>query len=139
MKKNLFKKDKTESPEQVFKEAKRCYANAREVLKKSPVRFGAYEDSKFVREASAMAYLAALRAFDGYLLKKGWSSDKLPASIDECYAALRTIPHNGKLKNALTVVYQNLHILAYYRGGVGEKMVKEGFSRAREIMDMLSS
>lgn len=134
MKKSLLKKEKTESSEQVFKEAKRYYANAKEALKKSPVRFGAYEDSKYVREASAMAYLAALRAFDGYL----WSGDKLPASIDECYAALRTIPHNGKLKNALTVVYQNLHILAYYRGGVGEKMVKEGFLRAREIMDMLS-
>ena len=113
MRKVSFKKEKLVSHEQVFKEARRYYANAKETLKKSPVKYGAYEDSKYVREASAMAYLAALRAFDGYLLKQGWRSDKLPASIDECFSAMQTIPRNGKLKNALTVVYQNLHLLAY--------------------------
>ena len=39
----------------------------------------------------------------------------------------KKIPHNGKLKAALKIAYENLHLFAYYRGATGVKLVKEGF------------
>jgi hypothetical protein len=32
---------------------------------------------------------------------------------------------------AMMLVYQNLHILDYYRGGVSVEMIKEGFKHAK--------
>ncbi|MCC6012070.1 hypothetical protein LM594_03720 [Candidatus Caldipriscus sp.] len=40
-------------------------------------------------------------------------------------SAVEKIPRNGKLMANLITAYQNLHILAYYRGGVGVQMIKE--------------
>jgi hypothetical protein len=51
---------------------------------------------------------------------------------------LRKIPYNGKLRSALEVVYQNLHILAYYRGGIDTKMIKFGIERVEEIINIFS-
>lgn len=50
----------------------------------------------------------------------------------------KKIPLNGKLNAALTIVYQNLHIFAYYRGGLSTQMVKEGFESARKVIEMIS-
>ncbi|MFQ6114645.1 MAG: DUF5618 family protein [bacterium] len=137
---NMKKKFATpKSPKEAFAEAKALYENARETLKKSPVEFDAYKKPKYVKEASAMAYLAALRAIDGYLLSMGTLPDKLPTSIIEYEKALRRIPKNGKLMVALEIAYQNLYIFGYYRGGIGVKMIKEGFSKAKFIIDTLSN
>lgn len=127
------------SMQEALDEAKRYFKNAKETLKKSPIEFGIYTEPKYVKEATGMGYLSALRAIDSYLLAKGTKPDKLPTSIEEYMKALRKIPHNGKLIAALTVVYQNLHIFAYYRSGVGVNMIKEGFMRAKEIIDTFSN
>ncbi|MFZ8832952.1 MAG: hypothetical protein ACO2O5_01915 [Candidatus Caldipriscus sp.] len=34
----------------------------------------------------------------------------------------------------LITAYQNLHIFAYYRGGVGVQMIKEGIKSVEEII-----
>jgi hypothetical protein len=91
-----------------------------------------------VKEACGLGYLAPLRAIDGYLLATGTPWDKLPTSIIEVEKALQKIPRNGKLIAAMTIVYQNLHILGYYRGGIGVEMIKEGFKHAKFIIDRLS-
>lgn len=134
--KNKFRIPK--SPKEAFEEAEQFYKNAKETLAKSPIEFGAYQKPKFVKEASAMAYLAALRAIDGYLLSKGIHSKNLPSSIVEYEQAVDKIPHNGKLAVSLEVAYQNLHIFGYYRGGIDIEMIKSGFNRARFIIDTLS-
>ncbi|MEW6007842.1 MAG: DUF5618 family protein [bacterium] len=134
MAKKIFPKD----PGEAFSEAKRYLENAKETLARSPIEYGAYKDRKYVKEASAMGYVAALTAIDGYLLSIGTSRDKLPTSIDEYTKSLRKIPHNGKLMTALTVLYENLHIFGYYRGGVSVEMIKDGFQKARFIIDTLS-
>jgi len=126
------------NPESAFSNAKRYFTNAKETLAKSPIEYDRYKDEKYVKEASGMAYLAALQAIDGYLLSIGVSSDKLPTSITEYEKSLRKIPHNGKLMAAMATVYENLHILGYYRGGVGVGMIKEGFQKAKLIIDTLS-
>jgi hypothetical protein len=52
--------------------------------------------------------------------------------------ALKGLPHDGKLMTALEIVYQNLHIFGYYRGGISVEMIKDGFQKAKIIIDTLS-
>jgi hypothetical protein len=124
--------------EEAFAEAYKLYENAKELLAKSPIEYGIYKDTKRVKEACGLGYLAPLRAIDGYLLATGTPSDKLPTSIIELEKALQKIPRNGKLMTAMTIVYQNLHIFGYYRGGVNVDMIKAGFRYAKFIIDRLS-
>ncbi len=125
--------------EQAIADAKRYLANARETIAKSPIsKTGKlYTDAKYVREGAGIAYLAALKAIDGWLIGKGVSSDKLPKSIEEYWQARRKIPYDGLFTDYFTLVYQNLHIAAYYQGQVSITVVKEGLSAVREIISML--
>lgn len=49
-----------ESMQQALEEAVKYFHNAKEILKKSPIQFGIYTEPKYVKEAAAMGYLAAL-------------------------------------------------------------------------------
>jgi len=62
--------------------------------------------------------------------------DELKKEIPEGLLDIMNIPGMGPRKTK--IVYENLHIFAYYRGGVGVEMVKEGFNNAKIIIDMLS-
>lgn len=138
-KKTKYKREILTTREEALKAAYRYLDNAKETIAKVPVEYGRYTDSKYVSEAAGMAYLAALRAIDSYLLDKGVNHDQLPKSIKGYWAALdKYIPLNGKLAASLDTVYENLHIFAYYRSGVGVEMVKEGFANAKKIIDMLA-
>ena len=124
--------------EEAISEAKRFLRNAKEILSKTEIEYGRiYKDPKATREAAGIAYLAALLAIDGYLISKGVPRDKLPTSIEGYMDAVRKIPKNGKLMANLITAYQNLHILAYYRGGVGVEMIKEGLKSVEEIIKIL--
>ncbi len=46
------------------------------------------------------------------------------------------LAHNSKIKNAFHNVYENLHILGYYRGG-DINTVKSCFENAKKIIDIL--
>jgi len=126
------------TPAEAFDEAELFFSNAKETLTKIQIKYDAYEKPKYVKEASAMGYLAALRAIDGYLLSKGIPPKNLPSSIIEYQQVIAKIPHNGRLIYALELAYQDLHIFGYYRGGIGVNMIKEGFNNARYIIDTLS-
>ena len=122
-----------------FKEAFRCYENAKETLKQLKIVYKTYEDSKYVSEACGIGYLGVLKALNGYLILRGIEPGKLPESYQGYLSALRKyLVHNGKIKSALTVVYQNLHILGYYREGVNVDMIKSGFECAKFIIDSFS-
>lgn len=125
------------TPKEAFGKAEAFYKNAQDVLKKSPIEFGVYKEPKYVKEASAMAYLDALRAIDGYLLSKGVLPQNLPTSIMEYEKAVMKIPQNGRLLVTLEVIYQNFHIFGYYRGGIDVEMIKSSFSKVRFIIDTL--
>jgi hypothetical protein len=124
--------------DEAISEAKRFLKNAKEILSKTEIEYGKiYKDPKATREAAGIAYLAALLAIDGYLISKGTPKDKLPTSIDGYMDAVRKIPRNGKLMANLITAYQNLHILAYYRGGVNVDMIKAGLKSVEEIINIL--
>lgn len=120
-------------------EAYRYLANAKETLGKSQIEYGRYCDSKYVREAAGMAYLSALKALDVYLISVGTEKGKLPKSIEGYWAMIRKkIPLNGKLSAALSTVYENMHIDAYYRGHTNVDLVKAGFENARKVIEMIN-
>jgi hypothetical protein len=124
--------------EEAISEAKRFLKNAKEILSKTEIEYGKiYKDPKATREAAGIAYLAALLAIDGYLISKGTPKDKLPTSIDGYMDAVRKIPRNGKLMANLITAYQNLHVFAYYRGGVNVDMIKAGLKSVEEIINIL--
>ena len=136
MSKKKYQKIRTK--EQAISEAFRYLANAKETLSRIPIEHGkVYSDSKYVREASGIAYLAPLRAIDGYLLDKGTHPDKLPNSIDDYWDVLNKMDNSGVLKANLHVVYESLHLSAYYRGSIDVQMVKSGMQSAREIVNLL--
>lgn len=127
-----------ESKKELIKEAKRYLANGKETIAKSPIEGKLYVDEKYVREGAGIAYLAALKAIDGYLVGKGISKDKLPKSIEEYWAMKKKyIPHNGKFSQSLTIAYKTLHIAAYYQGLNTISNVKEGMQAVKEIITML--
>jgi len=130
--------EKIDSKTDAIVQARRYLHNAKETLSKSSIEYERYTDAKYVKEAAGIAYLAPLMAIDGYLIGKGISQEKLPHSIEGYFIAIQQhIPLNGKLRAKLSTVYENLHILAYYRGGVNVTMFKEGLKCAKEIVDML--
>lgn len=132
-----MKNIKSNNPNSI-QEAYRYLTNAKQTLGNSPLEYGRYSDSKYVREAAGIAYLSALKAIDVFLLSRGVSEDDLPKSIEEYREAVtKKMPHNGKLKAALDTVYENLHKLAYYQGGTDVKMVKSGLENCKKIIEMI--
>ncbi|MEW6687241.1 MAG: DUF5618 family protein [Candidatus Edwardsbacteria bacterium] len=113
------------SPEVYDQEARQYYQNAKELLKKSSVKYDRYQDKKSIQEACATCYLAVLKAIDGYLLSRGLTSPFVPPPMGEGRVGSdgywnllnKYLTRNGKIKNAFSTVSENLHILGYYRGG----------------------
>ena len=138
-KKAKYKREILTTREEALKAAHRYFDNAKKTISKVPVEYGRYTDSKYVSEAAGTAYLAALRAIDSYLLGKGIHHDQLPKSIKGYWTALdKYIPLNGKLAASLDTVYENLHVFAYYRNGIGVGLIKEGFNCVKKIIDMMA-
>lgn len=132
-----MKNSKSNNPNSI-QEAYRYLANAKQTLSNSPIEYGRYSDSKYVSEAAGIAYLAALKAINVFLLSREMQESELPQSIEGYREMMRTkMPHNGKLKASLQIIYENLHILAYYRGGTGIKMIKEGLENCKKIIEMI--
>lgn len=131
--------EKILSKEQAISEAKRYLSNAKETIAKSPISITGklYEDPKYIREGAGIAYLAALKAIDGWLIGKGISNDKLPKSIEEYWAVRKQIPYNGKFTDDFTLAYQNLHIGAYYQGILDIQFIKNGLKAVKEIIEIL--
>ena len=101
-----------------MKEALRHLQNAKEILRKAPIEDGRYADVKYVQEACGVAYLAVLKAIDGYLLNKGLGRKELPRSVSAYRKVLQKYLdiHDGKLLREFDVIYDELHIAGYYRG-----------------------
>lgn len=101
-----------------MKEAPRYLNNAREILSKAPIEDNRYSDVNPVQEACSTAYLAVLKAIDGYLLKRGLTKQELPKSVDGYRKALQKYlaVRDGTLLRQFEGLYDELHIAGYYRG-----------------------
>ncbi|MEW6006770.1 MAG: DUF5618 family protein [bacterium] len=123
-----------------MKESLRYLNNAKEILRKAPIEDNDYSDVKYVQEACGTAYLAILKAVDGYLLNKGLLKKELPKSYEAYSSALRKHLdiHNGKLFRQFDRLYHELHIAGYYRGDLyNVNMVKEALKSAKAFIEKI--
>ncbi len=117
--------------------AARYFANAKELLSKSPIEDHLYTDIKYVQEACGTAYLAVLKAIDDFLLNRGICQRELPDSVEGYREMLRKhlSIHNGKLTKEFDMLYKTLHIAGYYRGLLENvNIVKEAFKAAKAFI-----
>ncbi|MEW6104731.1 MAG: DUF5618 family protein [bacterium] len=123
-----------------MKEALRYLSNAKEILRKTPIEDNNYTDVKYVQEACGTAYLAILKAINGYLLNKGLLKKELPKSYEAYTKALRKYVsvHNGKLFKQFDYLYDELHIAGYY-GGLLHNVhrVKDALKSAKDFIEKI--
>ena len=135
-KKEFNKTGLPKTPRDCISEAKRYYENAKHIRKSILVKDNTYTDVKTLQKACGIGYLSALFAIDGFLMTKGIKRSELPISIEGYWDMLeKHAQKNGTLTRELTVAYQNLHILGYYRGGIDVEMIKSGFKNAKLLID----
>jgi Domain of unknown function (DUF5618) len=106
-----------------------------------PIDHNRYEDPKYVQTAAGIGYIAALEALNTVIVLPDIEKDE-PNSIDAYRDAVHSrIKSNQKANMAnLNTAYENLHILAYYRRGVGvHQMVKEGLQAVKYLIDLAES
>ncbi len=118
-----------------YLESLRYMDNAKENLKKAGKDDGLYDDIKYVRTASGIAYNAVLIALDEYLKRKEDNDYKKPKSIEDY--TKRIAKQNKKLLTLVNDVYDNLHILGYYHGTKSVKNIQAGFEEAYAIIDFI--
>jgi hypothetical protein len=122
-----------------FNEAVRYYKNAKQILGQAEIQYNRYVDTKPVQESAGMAYLAMLKAIDGFLIESGIDPNHLPTStVDYQLALKRFSARNGKVLAAFHTAREHLHVFGYYRGGTSVEMIKEGFESARFVIEKLS-
>ena len=94
-----------------------------------------FSDVRVTRDACALACLAVLKAIDAYFIHRGIR--QLPVTIDDYRLAVEHMPIRRRIQPRLTIVYQNLHVLGYLSGGVDVEMIRSGFKRAKEIIQLI--
>ncbi len=118
----------------------RYLENAKEILKEAPIEDNRYSDVKYVQEACGTAYLAVLKAIDGYLLNRGLTKQELPKSVDGYRKALQRYlaVRDGKLVREFEALYDQLHIAGYYRGLLHNvDIVKDALKAAKAFIEKI--
>ncbi|MCL4481669.1 MAG: DUF5618 family protein [Bacteroidetes bacterium] len=118
-----------------YKEAIRYMDNAKETLKKAGKEDDLYQDSKYVKTASGIAYNAVLKALDGYFILKEVKAPKNRKSI-EFYRA-NTSKIDKKMLGYLNSAYNILHLDGYYDGILSVDVINTGFKLAYTIIDKI--
>jgi len=121
-----------------YAEAMRYLANAKDYLQKANMDSdGFYQDKKYVRTACGTAYNGVLEALYTYFKLKNPDiiENNEPQTIDFYRKLLAR--DNKKILNTLNSVYNILHINGYYKGEKDSKIIKPGFQRAKEIIDLI--
>ena len=88
--KKKYKLTSIDTKEQAIKEAYRYLQNAKDTLAKIPIEDGIYMDSKYVREASGIAYLAPLLAEKVFLKV---NSQNRPSITGKSFPKFLTMPN----------------------------------------------
>jgi len=120
-----------------MKEALRYLDNAREILKSIPAEDNTYIDVKLVKKAFKTAYLAVLKAIDGYLIRNGVVKKELPRSFDDYTQMLGKF--DKKLMRRFETLYKELYIAGYYSGLIYDvAMVGDVLRAAKSFIGGLS-
>jgi len=98
-----------------------------------------YEDVKYVAKAAGIAYLAALKAIDAYLIGIGkiQTLRQKPKSIEEYYKVVSEMSFRNKIYPRLRAVYDTLHLTAYYHENASVGNLKDGFKATKEMIEII--
>ena len=118
-----------------YKEAMRYIENAREDLKLAGKDGKFYEDEKYVKSASGIAYSGTLVALDYLFDVKNIPKRRGRKSIDYYKEHLGKI--DKKLLRELNAAYALLHLEGYYEGQTKIGAIEEGFDSAISIIDSI--
>ena len=118
-----------------YKEAMRYIENAREDLKLAGKDGKFYEDEKYVKSASGIAYSGTLVALDYLFDVKNVPKRRGRKSIDYYKEHLGKI--DKKLLKELNAAYALLHLEGYYEGQTKIGAIEEGFDSAISIIDSI--
>jgi len=118
--------------------AMRYFDNAKKVLSNSSIEGFFYQDEKYVSSACGIAYKGVLVALDCWLTLKEVEfpkENKKRKSIHFYRDNLQK--HNKKMVDYLNTVYNQLHLSGYYEGETDSRIIKIGFSNAKELIDLI--
>jgi len=121
-----------------YAEAMRYIANAKDYLQKAGMDDnGFYWDKKYVRTACGTAYNGILEALKTYLKLKNPEvlKSKERKTID--FYRKHLAKDNKKMLNILESAYHILHIDGYYEGVKDSDIIKLGFKKAKELIDLI--
>ena len=122
---------------ETYREAMRYLDNAKETLQKARKDGRIYKDKKYVRTAAGTAYSGALLAIDAWLrLKEVTGLPKGKKKSIEWYRS-EIAKRDKKLLADLNVVYDTLHISAYYDGNASSGNMADGLAFVEEIIDRI--
>ena len=119
-----------------YNEALRYMENARETLQKAGKDGDLYQDSKYVKTASGIAYNALLKALDGYFLLKDVKVPKKRRSIE--FYRSTTSKIDKKLLGYLNSAYNILHLDGYYDGILSVDAINTGLKLASTIINKIN-
>lgn len=123
---------KTDNP---YQEAMRYIENARDQLKLAGKDGKFYEDEKYVKSASGIAYSGILVALDYLFDKKNVPKKSGRKAIGYYQSNLAKI--DKKLLNYLNSAYNVLHLEGYYSGEKKIDIIGSGFDSAVSIIEAL--
>jgi len=129
--------EQQELKNEYYSEAIRYMDNAKEYLKQAKKDGNIYRDAKYVRTACGTAYNGVLIGLEGYLIMKGYDTDKkkVRKSVEyyqNCLAKL-----DRKMMDHLNSAYKILHLYGYYDGLDDVRVVNAGFEDAKTIIDKI--
>jgi len=121
-----------------YTRAMRYFDNAKDALSNSGIEGNIYTDEKYVSSACGIAYKGILVALNCWLSLKGVEfpkEGKKHKSIEFYKYNLGKL--NEKLVDHLNNVYRVLHLDGYYGGLTDIRVIKAGFSTAKEIINLI--
>jgi len=118
-----------------YKEAMRYIENAREDLKLAGKDGKFYDDEKYVKSASGIAYSGTLVALDCLFNVKNIPKRRGRKFIDYYQDNLGKI--DKKLLKHLNTAYRVLHLEGYYEGETKVQTIDSGFDSAIDIIDSI--
>jgi hypothetical protein len=122
-----------------FNKAVEYYKNARVKLRGLSVEYNHYKDAKMLQESAGLCWLAVLSSLQGFFVSSGILPKNMPKSADGYGALLSKFKHkDGKLMKAFWLTYYDIHQHVYYEGNTHVLIVKEGFQRAKFVIEKLT-
>jgi len=130
--------DQEKAKQQQYARAMRYFDNAKKTLSETDIEGVFYKDEKYVSSACGIAYKGILVALDCWLSLKGVEfpkDGKKRKSISFYMDNLSKL--NKKMVDYMNSVYNVLHLDGYYGGLTDTRIIKAGFSNAKELINLI--